>query len=645
MADITVDTATQANYSEIATEHVAFDWTVDFEAKVLNGSATHDMTVKKDGVKEAIFDTGDLDISAITVDGQTAQYDVKPKHPVMGSALHVTLPKGLKAGSSVSVKIDYKTTEECTALQWLLKDQTQGKTFPYLFSQCQPIYARSLAPLQDTPSNKIKYSAKVSSVLPVLLSARLVSPASGGPPHDGKVIGKDVVTYTYTQPVPIPSYLIAIAVGNVRYRPFSKPDDKQWTSGIWAEPEMIDAAYWEFSEDTTRFLAAEEKLVTPYKFGVYDLLVLPPSFPYGGMENACLSFLTPTLLTGDRTLVDVVVHELTHSWFGNGVTHANPSHFWLNEGWTTYIERVLQQVLHSPAERGFSYVIGSKALYDSLKQYESRPKYQRLVISFDEGEDPDDAYSSIPYEKGANFILYLERTLGGLDVFLPYVRDYVDTYIGKSITTAEWKEHLYGYWKKHGGPEKIKALDSVDWDAWFYGEGTELPVKMEYDITLAEAAYKLAERWDAARKADVSQLDFKETDLKDFNSNQIVAFLEKLQSYPPLPSELLLHLGSLYHFDSTPNAEIRLRFYEVGLADPESSGAKTLAVDAAKWVIGDDGSGVIKGRMKFCRPVLRAVFKVDRDLAISSWEKGKAGFHPIARKLIEKDMGITSVKA
>jgi leukotriene-A4 hydrolase len=257
------------------------------------------------------------------------------------------------------------------------------------------------------------------------------------------MIGKDLVTYRYTQPIPIAPYILAIAAGNVCYRLFPKPEDKEWTSGVWAEPELIDQAYWEFSEDTTRFLAAAEKLVIPYQFGVYDLLVLPPSFPYGGMENACLSFVTPTLLTGDRSLVDVVVHELTHSWFGNGVTQANASHFWLNEGWTTYIERVLLQVLYSPAERGFSFVIGSKALNDSLKQYEDRPKYQRLSISFEKGEDPDDAFSSIPYEKGANFLLHLECILGGLDIFLPYVKDYVETFIGKSITSEQWKEHLY----------------------------------------------------------------------------------------------------------------------------------------------------------------------------------------------------------
>ncbi|GLB36698.1 putative leukotriene A4 hydrolase, C-terminal [Lyophyllum shimeji] len=635
------DPTTQSNYLQIATERLSLDWTLDFDAELISGSATHHLLAKADDVKEVIFDTSELDISDVKIDENSVQYDLKPKHPVMGSALHISLPAGLKTGQYVDVKIEYKTTKDCTALQWLDKAQTQGKTFSFLFSQCQPIYARAIAPLQDTPSVKIKYSAKVTSVLPVLLSAIRESPPSNGPPHDGKVIGKDQVTYVYRQPVPIPSYLIAIAAGNVVYRGFPQYEDKQWTSGIWAEPELIDSAYWEFSEDTARFLAAEEKIVTPYKFGVYDVLVLPPSFPYGGMENACLTFLTPTLLAGDRSLVDVVVHELTHSWFGNGVTHAHASHFWLNEGWTTYIERVLQEVLHSPAHRDFSFIIGSKALKNSLKEFESEPKYQRLVIDFDHGEDPDNAFSSIPYEKGANLLLHLERTLGGLDVFLPYVKDYVDTFIGKNVTTQEWKDHLYAYYEKHGGAEKIKALDSVDWKAWFYGEGLSLPVEMDYDVTLATQAYALAAQWDAARStSDVSQLKFTGSDIEGFNSNQIIVFLERLQSYSQLPLAHVRHLGTLYKIASTPNAEIRFRFYELAMLDPKSDSAKAYAPEAVNWIIGADGRGTVVGRMKFCRPIFRTVSKADRDLAVGVWEGKKEEFHPVARRLIEKDLGL-----
>ncbi|KII94452.1 hypothetical protein PLICRDRAFT_102250 [Plicaturopsis crispa FD-325 SS-3] len=631
------DPTSQSNHLQITTEHATFDWTVDFDQKIISGSVVHDLLVKEDNVKEVILDTGDLTIETVSVADHDASFELKDKHPVMGSALHIPLPSGLKAGSSVSVKVLYSTTKDSTALQWLEKEQTQGKTFPYLFSQCQAIFARALAPLQDTPSVKIKYIAHVKSVLPVLLSAIRISPPADGPAHEGKVIGKDFVTYSYEQPVPIPSYLIAIACGNVRYRPLPKPEGRKWTTGIWAEPELMEDAYWEFKEDTGRFLAAAEDTLTPYRFGVFDILVLPPSFPYGGMENACLTFLTPSLLAGDRTLVDVVVHELCHSWSGNGVTHANASAFWLNEGWTTYMERVLQEFLHSPKERGFSFLIGAKALSDALKLYEKQPKYQRLVIDFETGEDPDDAYSSIPYEKGANFLLHLERTLGGLDVFLPYARDYINTFTGKSITTDQWKDHLFAYFEKYAGGEKMEALHSVDWNAWLYGEGLTLPVELEYDVTLAKQAYALAERWDASRSVtDVSQLDFQAADIEGFNSNQKIVFLERLQSYPPLPSSHIAHLGTLYKVSSTNNAEIRLRFYANALADATSAGAHAFALEAVKWIVGDDGSGVIKGRMKFCRPTFRAVGKVDKELAQSVFEKSKDSFHPIARKTIEK---------
>jgi leukotriene-A4 hydrolase len=286
--------------------------------------------------------------------------------------------------------------------------------------------------------------------------------------------------------------------------------------------------------------------------------------------------------------------------------------------------------------------MGSKALNDALKDYEDKPKYQRLIINFENGEDPDDAYSSIPYEKGANFILHLERILGGLDVFLPYVKDYVDTFIGKSITTEQWKSHLYGYFKKNAS-DRIEALDSVNWDAGFYGEGLELPVKMEYDLTLAEQAYALAKRWDASRDtSDLSQLDFKATDLLDFDSNQIIVFLERLQSYHVLPSPHITHLGNLYSLAASSNAEIRTRFYAVALTDPKSLAAKSFAPEAAKWVVGDDGTGVVKGRMKFCRPVFKAVHKVDPELSVAVFSKSKSAFHPIARKLIEKDLGISA---
>jgi len=268
-----------------------------------------------------------------------------------------------------------------------------------------------------------------------------------------------------------------------------------------------------------------------------------------------------------------------------------------------------------------------------------RPKYQRLVIDFEPGEDPDEAYSSVPYEKGANLLLHLERTIGGLDVFLPYIRDYVETFSGKSITTQQWKDHLYAYFQRQGGEEKVKALDSINWDAWFYGEGVELPVQEEVDLTLAKQAYALADRWDRARDIDISKASFSADDMDGFNSNQKAVFLERLQALPPLPAGHTAYLGDLYKVAGTSNAEIRFRFYGVALRDP-SSVPDHLAEQAVRWVVGDDGSGVIKGRAKFCRPVFRLIGKINKGLAVMYFKKHKDEFHPIARKLIEKDLGI-----
>ncbi|KAI9567862.1 hypothetical protein HD554DRAFT_2205270 [Boletus coccyginus] len=614
----TKDPTTQSNYTEIATTHLSLDWTVDLEKKSIYGSATHLLLAKED-VTEVI------------------ETRLDPQHEVMGSALHVPLPL-TRAGETASVKITYGTTDESPALLWLDKEQTEGKNFRYLFSQCQPIYARSVAPLQDTPSVKLTYEAKATCVLPVLLSAQRISPPSDGPPHGGKDIGIDAVTYEYKQTEPIPSYLLAIAAGNLRYRPFVVPKGRTWLSGVWTEPELMEDAYNEFSDDTPRFLAAAEDLAGPYRFGVYDLLVLPHSFPYGGMENPCISFVTPTLITGDRSLTDVVIHELTHSWFGNGVTHAHASHFWLNEGWTTYIERLLLELIHSPGHRGLSYVIGYKHLVDALELYRNIPKYQRLVIPFDVGEDPDGAYSRVPYDKGANFILLLERTLGGINVILPYIKDYVKTYMGHSITTTQWKDHLYSFFA--GQEDKIKALSSIDWDAWFYGEGVTLPVTLEYDLTLVTAAYDLADRWNASRDFDPGEIDFKPSDIDPLDSNQRAVFLERLETYPALPTALVLYLDVLYRFSQITNSEIRMPFYLVALKEPTSPVARLYVRQVLDWVTGKD-TGIIQGRMKFCRPLFRAANKVDRKKTVAAYCGARTLFHPIARMLIEQDLELS----
>ncbi|KAF8308664.1 zincin [Clavulina sp. PMI_390] len=630
------DPATQSNYDEIISIHVHFDWSIDWAGHRLVGSATHKLLVLKDGVKEAIFDTGKLEIERASVQGKPVTFSLAPPHEVLGSALSVPLEAPPKTGDTLEVTIFYSTTSESIALGWLDKDQTAGKKFEYLFSQCQPIYARTMAPIQDSSSVKITYSAKVRSVLPALMSAIRVSPPSEVV-HGGKQVGVDEVEYEYNQPTAIPSYLIAIASGNLIYKPFPRKSEssiEKWRTGVWTEPELMESAYWEFSRDTASYVHEAEKIITPYEFGVYDLLVLPPSFPYGGMENACLTFVTPTLLAGDRSLVNVVAHEISHSWFGNHVTTADSGHFWLNEGWTRWLETVLLGIVLGPAERDLRFIVGRKALKGALERFSKTPRYRRLVIDFEVGEDPDGAYSSVPYEKGSNFLLYLERLLGGLEVFLPYAQDYVRTFGGKSLRTPEWKEHLYGYWRTHGGEEKIKILDSVDWDAWLYGEGLDLPVDVKYDLTLANNAYNLAEKWYSSKSEQDPSPSFSKTDLDDFTTNQKIVFLERLSDIggSSLPPTHISLLDTLYGLSTTHNTEIRLRFYIIAL---DSGSASKYVKEAVDWVV---DPAMIKGRMKFCRPTMRAAAAIDKEYTTEAWAKNKEFFHPIARKLVDHDI-------
>ncbi|KAG8882806.1 hypothetical protein FRB97_007740 [Tulasnella sp. 331] len=561
------DPTTQSNYWEITTKHAHFDWDIDWKRRILSGSVTHTLISKKESPTEVIFDTQALDIKGASVNGFPVQYELRPTHPVMGSAMVIKLESAgaIASEAEIVVKIDYSTTAQCPALGWLEKE--------------------SLAPLQDSPSVKLTYSASVRSSLPALCSALRVSPPSESS-HGGKKVGEDVVEYKYNQPIAIPSYLIALASGNLVYKPFPKLQHEAWTTGVWAEPETIEAAYWEFHKDTAYYVATAEKLVTPYEFGVYDLLVLPPAFPYGGM-------------------------------------------------------RVLQGALHGALERDFSYIIGKKSLDDALKQYTEKRKYQRLVIPYTYGEDPDDAYSTVPYEKGSNFLLYLERQLGGLDIFLPYIRDYVQTFRGKSIRTDDWKEHIFKYFEANGGKEKLDILNAVDYEAWLHGEGLELPVAIKYDTTLAQQSYDLAEKWDKSRETkDPSTLNFSEGDLKPLSSNQIVVFLETLQGLSsPLPAGHLRHMSKTYTvFNTTTNVEIRSPWYILALA---SGAASDFVRDASEWVVGNDGTGV-KGRMKFCRPIFRAIYAVDVSLARDTFKSNRQLFHPIAAKLIAKDLELPS---
>ena len=344
-------------------------------------------------------------------------FELGDEDPILGRRLRLTLPAGTR-----SVTLRYATAPDAPALQWLSPAQTRGGRHPFLFSQCQAIHARSVAPLPDTPRQRITYEAAI--VVPAPLAAVM----SAGP--DGEEDGPRPGTrlFRFRMPQPIPPYLLALAVGHLASRELSP------RSRVWAEPETVEAAAHEFA-GIEPMIARAEELFGPYEWDRYDMLVLPPSFPYGGMENPRMTFLTPTLLAGDRSLVDVVVHELAHSWTGNLVTNADMEHFWLNEGFTVWAERRLVEALYGEGAAALAWAIGEKALEESMERFGASSPHTKLRGEL-AGVDPDEVFSSIPYEKGARFVALLERE-AGRERFDRLMRDYIARFRFTSITTEE----------------------------------------------------------------------------------------------------------------------------------------------------------------------------------------------------------------
>lgn len=422
--------------------HLRLQLSVDFESRQLEGVAALELEAPSGGPLD--LDSKALEVLDVsTGTGTAVPFEVGPEEPILGRRLRLSLPDGTH-----QVRLRYRTSPDAPALQWLSPEQTAGGAHPFLFSQCQSIHARSLAPLPDTPRIRLTYEAEVE--VPQPLGAVM----SAGPAGERPGARPGTRAFRFAMPQPIPSYLLALAVGRLESR------DLGPRSRVFAEPETVEAAAYEFAE-TEAMISRAEELFGPYEWDRYDMLVLPPSFPYGGMENPRMTFLTPTLLAGDRSLVDVVAHELAHSWTGNLVTNADMEHFWLNEGFTVWAERRLLEALHGEEATVLAWAIGEKALEESMERFGAASPLTRLRTEL-AGTDPDDAFSSIPYEKGSRFVALLERTAGRVR-FDRFMRDYMTRFRFTSITTEEFLAFL---------EEQLPGLAaSVDAKAWLYEPG------------------------------------------------------------------------------------------------------------------------------------------------------------------------------
>ena len=611
------DPNTLSNYNAFRTKHTKAEFDVDFDAKRLHGHVELTLDWLNKDEQNILLDTSFLDISSVEVSGSKANYHLaSSRTEPYGSPLTIELDSKKHANrgdSELTVRIGVQTTKDCTALQWLTPAQTSNKKHPYMFSQCQAIHARSLFPCQDTPGVKSQYTFHIRSPLPVLASGLPTGPRDFQPGKDGK---PGTLLYTFHQAIPMPSYLFALASGDLASASTGP------RSTVWTGPEELQASKWEFEDDTESFIQAAEKIVYPYAWTTYNVLVLPPSFPYGGMENPQYTFATPTIISGDRQNIDVIAHELAHSWSGNLVSNASWEHFWLNEGWTTYLERRIQAAIHGGEKyRDFSAIIGWKALSDSIAQFGEEHNFTKLITDL-KGKDPDDAFSSIPYEKGFTFLYHLEKLIGKekWDKFIPH---YFTEYRERSVDSYEFKSTLLSFFSSDS--EASRKLEELDWDAWFYKPG--FPPKPDFDTTLADQCYELADKWQAlATGKGESDFQPSPSDIEHFTANQSVVFLERLQSLPsPLPPDLIDLMGDTYAFSSSKNVELVSRFYVLAL----QARAKQYYKPAAELL------GTV-GRMKFVRPVFRELLRCDLGLAKATAEKNREFWHPICRGMVEK---------
>ncbi|MGH0148533.1 UNVERIFIED_CONTAM: hypothetical protein FKN15_024225 [Acipenser sinensis] len=606
MATVT-DPSSLTSFSKCITRHLNLRFHVDFDRHVIKGSVALTIEALEDKLTSLILDTKDLKINKVTANGQDAKFNLGTAHRFNGFPLEITLPFELSRGQHVIIEVSYETSPQAFALQWLTPEQTAGKKHPYLFSQCQATHCRTMIPCQDTPSVKHTYYAQVS--VPKELVA-VMSAVRDGQEADPKDSSRTI--YRFRQAVAMPSYLIAIVVGALESREIGP------RTRVWSEKELVDLAAYEFAE-TEAMLKTAEQLAGPYVWGQYDLLVLPPSFPYGGMENPCLTFATPTLL--------VIAHEISHSWTGNLVTNKTWEHFWLNEGHTVYLERMIAGRMFNEPFRQFKAMGGWKELQDSINTFETKSPLTNLIPDLSE-VNTNEAFSLVPYEKGFALLYHLEELLGGPEVFMGFIKSYIQMFAYSSVTTDDWKNYLYTYFK-----DKVDILNKVDWNGWMHTPGMP-PVKTQYDTTLADACIALCKRWIKASKADLSS--FSAADLQKLSSHQVIEFLALLLHEDPIPLSHVKRMQEVYNLNAVKNSEIRFRWLRVCVRAKWEE-AVPLAFQMATE----------QGRMKFTRPLFRELYNFDkyREQTVSTFLKCRSAMHAVTAMLVAKDLKIDQGKS
>ncbi|MDP3771383.1 MAG: leukotriene A4 hydrolase C-terminal domain-containing protein, partial [bacterium] len=476
-----------------------------------------------DGGGETNLDLRNLEITGITDgDDQPLTYQVSLSHPVLGECLTLTVPDG-----KPQVKIHYWTSPQASGLQWLTPEQTQGKRHSYLFSQGEPLHARSYLPCQDTPGVRFTFNAclTVPEALRGLMAAN---------EHVYREIKDGLAVEMWRMTKPIPSYLFTLVIGDIASRDITN------RCRVYAEPELVDAAAAEFA-DVGEMMVAAEKLFGMYDWGRFDLNMMPSSFPYGGMENPCFTCLTPTLVVGDRSMVNVIAHELAHSWTGNLVTNATWTDFWLNEGWTNYVEWRICEELYGRDAMMLQAALLQRELDRDFRDLAARGMHQYTALgSYVPGTlDPDDIFTRVPYCKGAQFLMKVEEAVSR-ERFDAFIRKYIETFRFTSITTATFLDFV--------AAELPGALEAVKSWRWIGGLGLpENAPKIESPLIVEVERYAETDGILASDEA------------RGWSSNQWLLYLE-LVPRDGLKSEFAEELDRAFALSTKANADVRFAF-------------------------------------------------------------------------------------
>jgi leukotriene-A4 hydrolase len=591
-----------ANVDEFRTTHLDLDLRVDFKFKTIAGTVTLQFKRLDPRSTQLILDTKDIMILDVkqkatdvlgATDKNQAPWVSRPFHlekpdPILGSALVIDLPPSKK--STESITINYETTDKSAALQWLTEKQT-SRHKPFLYTESEPISARSWIPLQDTPQIRAPYKAKIHTDD----NLRAVMSAESDPK------AKRTGDYTFVMPQAVPSYLIALAVGDLEFQETGP------RTGVYAEKPMIKAAAKEFA-DTESMIQANEKMFGPYRWSRYDILVMPPSFPEGGMENPRLSFITPTVIVGDKSLVSVIAHELAHSWAGNLVGNATWRDFWLNEGFTDYMTSRIMTAVYGEQRAAMEEVLGLKTLRDELAKF--KPADQVLAIDLRD-RDPGEGLSSVPYEKGRLFLKYLDAKFGR-ERFDAFLRGYFEHFAFKSVNS----EQFIAYLQENLLDRFPGIVTRAQVNTWILSPG--LPADAVLPVTnLFQPVDAARDTWLAGKLA-VKKIG------TDWVAQQWLYFLDGMP--PTLTAAQLAELDKAFGLSKSPNAEIGHSWFKLVVINNYQPGFPSLE-EYLKTI----------GRRKLIEPLYESLMKTPAGTEVAKrvFAKARPGYHPETVKAIE----------